>query len=169
MRELNLIVRSEKLEDIKKILIDEFNCSGMTVTNVLGCGGQKGFPEEYVGTRTHVNLLPKLNIRVVVMYLGQIVEEANVDALFDHSGYPYTVGLIRSIPRIEGERAHRLYQIRGTVPMLDQIPTGCRFAPRCPYAQPRCFEQMPELRAIGPRQSVRCWRAGESFKEGGEA
>ena len=103
------------------------------------------------------------------MYLGQIVEEANVDAIFDHPGHPYTVGLIRSIPRIEGERAKRLYQIRGTVPMLDQIPTGCRFAPRCPYAQPRCFEQMPELRAIGPRQSVRCWRAGESFGEGGEA
>ena len=131
MRELNLIVRSEKLEDIKKILIDEFNCGGMTVTNVLGCGRQKGFTEEYVGTRTHVNLLPKLNIRVVVMYLGQIVEEANVDALFDHPGHPYTVGLIRSISR--------------------------------------CFEEMPELCAIGPRQSVRCWRAGESFGEGGEA
>ena len=55
MKELNLIVRAEKLEEIKKILIDEF-----------GCGGQKGFAEEYVGTRTHVNLLPKLDVRVVV-------------------------------------------------------------------------------------------------------
>ena len=97
------------------------------------------------------------------------MEEANVDAIFDHPGHPYTVGLIRSIPRIEGERAKRLYQIRGTVPMLDQIPTGCRFAPRCPFAQPRCFEEMPELQAVSPRQSVRCWRAGESFEEGGEA
>lgn len=66
MKELNLIVRAEKLEEIKKILIDEFGCGGMTVSNVLGCGGQKGFAEEYVGTRTHVNLLPKLDVRVVV-------------------------------------------------------------------------------------------------------
>jgi len=66
MKELDLIVRSEKLEAIKKILIDEFHCGGMTVSNVLGCGGQKGFTEEYVGTRTHVNLLPKLSIVVVV-------------------------------------------------------------------------------------------------------
>ena len=76
MKELNLIVRSEKLEDIKKIHIDEFNCGGMTVSNVLGCGGQKGFTEEYVGTRTHVNLLPKLNIRVVV-------RDEDVEAIVD--------------------------------------------------------------------------------------
>ena len=119
---------------------------------------------------THdLSVVAEVCSRVVVMYLGQIVEEANVDAIFDHPGHPYTVGLIRSIPRIEGERAKRLYQIRGTVPMLDQIPTGCRFAPRCPFAQPRCFEEMPELQAVSPRQSVRCWRAGESFEEGGEA
>ncbi|MGN0168700.1 MAG: P-II family nitrogen regulator [Acetatifactor sp.] len=66
MKELDMIVRADKLETIKKILVDEFQCGGMTVSNVLGCGGQKGFTEEYVGTRTHVNLLPKLNIRVVV-------------------------------------------------------------------------------------------------------
>ena len=119
---------------------------------------------------THdLSVVAEVCSRVVVMYLGQIVEEANVDAIFDHPGHPYTVGLIRSIPRIEGERAKRLYQIRGTVPMLDQIPTGCRFAPRCPFAQPRCFEEMPELQPVSPRQAVRCWRAGESFEEGGEA
>ena len=119
---------------------------------------------------THdLSVVAEVCSRVVVMYLGQIVEEANVDAIFDHPGHPYTVGLIRSIPRIEGERAKRLYQIRGTVPMLDQIPTGCRFAPRCPFAQPRCFEEMPELQSVSPRQAVRCWRAGESFEEGGEA
>ena len=81
---------------------------------------------------THdLSVVAEVCSRVVVMYLGQIVEEANVDALFDHPGHPYTVGLIRSISR--------------------------------------CFEEMPELCAIGPRQSVRCWRAGESFAEGGEA
>lgn len=66
MKELDMIVRPDMLEEIKKILVDEFHCGGMTVSNVLGCGGQKGFKEEYVGTKTHVNLLPKLNVMVVV-------------------------------------------------------------------------------------------------------
>lgn len=66
MKELDMIVRADTLEIIKKILVDEFDCGGMTVSNVLGCGGQKGFSEEYAGIRSHVNLLPKINIKVVV-------------------------------------------------------------------------------------------------------
>lgn len=66
MKELDMIVRADKLETIKKILVDEFDCGGMTVSNVLGCGGQKGFSEEYIGVKTHVNLLPKINIKVVM-------------------------------------------------------------------------------------------------------
>lgn len=77
MKELDMVVRADKLEVIKKILVDEFQCGGMTVSNVLGCGGQKGFAEEYVGTRTHVNLLPKLNIKVVV-------RDNDTDTIIDH-------------------------------------------------------------------------------------
>lgn len=94
--------------------------------------------------------------RVAVMYLGQIVEEADVNAIFDHPMHPYTSGLIRSIPQIEGERTNRLFMIPGTVPLLSQIPTGCRFAPRCAYATEKCHKEMPELRDLSDHQKVRC-------------
>ncbi len=100
--------------------------------------------------------------RVAVMYLGQIVEEADVVTLFQHPQHPYTRGLLRSIPSIRGRRRERLYMIEGSVPLLNQIPQGCRFAPRCPMAQARCREAMPELRDLGPGQKVRCFRAGEN-------
>lgn len=95
--------------------------------------------------------------RVVVMYLGQIVEEADVNSLFDHPMHPYTNGLIKSIPQIEGERPRRLYQIEGVVPLLSQIPKGCRFAMRCPYAAEKCHNEMPELVKVSEDQKVRCW------------
>ena len=66
MKELNMFIRPEKLELVKKILVDQYQCGGMTVLNAMGCGSQKGFNEEYVGMKTNVNLLPKLKIEVVV-------------------------------------------------------------------------------------------------------
>jgi len=95
--------------------------------------------------------------RVAVMYLGQIVEEADVNTIFDNPRHPYTMGLLQSIPRLEGERARRLHVIQGTVPLLNQIPKGCRFRPRCPYAADICQSEMPELRQISDTQFVRCW------------
>ena len=96
--------------------------------------------------------------RVIVMYLGQVVEEADVNSIFDHPQHPYTQGLIRSIPQIDGDKGERLYQIDGMVPLLNQIPEGCRFAPRCPYATDRCRKEMPELREVSASQKVRCHR-----------
>lgn len=105
--------------------------------------------------------------RVAVMYLGQIVEEADVYEIFDHPMHPYTRGLIRSIPRMSGERAERLYMIPGTVPLLNQIPSGCRFAPRCPYAADVCRNRNPELADTKvPGHRVRCFRAAEIEGEG---
>ncbi len=101
--------------------------------------------------------------RVVVMYLGQIVEEANVNDIFDNPMHPYTNGLIKSIPTLSGERSERLYMIKGMVPLLNQIPKGCRFAPRCPYATERCREEMPELTSVSDTQKVRCHRAKEGL------
>lgn len=99
--------------------------------------------------------------RVVVMYLGQIVEEADVNSLFDHPQHPYTNGLLKSIPQLDGNRQERLYMIKGSVPLLSQIPEGCRFAMRCPYATERCHKDMPKLMKISETQSVRCFRAEE--------
>jgi oligopeptide/dipeptide ABC transporter ATP-binding protein len=99
--------------------------------------------------------------RVAVMYLGQIVEEGGVPDLFDRPLHPYTQGLLSSIPRLEGDRRERLHVISGTVPLLHQMPQGCRFAPRCPYATGPCRSAMPELTAMENGQRVRCWRAVE--------
>lgn len=115
--------------------------------------------------------------RVIVMYLGQIVEEADVNDLFDNPRHPYTLGLMKSIPRLDGDRSERLYMIKGMVPLLNQIPTGCRFAPRCQYATERCFQEMPQLMEVSATQKVRCFRAMEdgavqkecAMEEGGAA
>ena len=99
--------------------------------------------------------------RVAVMYLGQIVEEAEVCDLFEHPRHPYTRGLLKSIPTVSGGKREDLYMIEGTVPLLSQIPRGCRFCPRCPYAVPACGENMPALIELSDRQKVRCLRARE--------
>ncbi len=96
--------------------------------------------------------------RVVVMYAGKVVEEANVEELFAHPRHPYTQGLIRSIPRIDAAalRKVRLEQISGTVPKLIEPAEGCRFAPRCKYATARCVAATPPLREAVPGHKVAC-------------
>ena len=104
--------------------------------------------------------------RVAVMYLGQIVEEADVLALFEHPMHPYTRGLLRSIPSVTDGKREELYIIDGTVPLLSQIPQGCRFRPRCPYATDACAAVMPDLETLPSGQKVRCFRAA-ALSEGG--
>jgi oligopeptide/dipeptide ABC transporter ATP-binding protein len=103
--------------------------------------------------------------RALVMYLGQIVEEAPVEDLFAAPKHPYTTALLRSIPKITGEKPGRLHAIDGMVPLLNNIPAGCRFAPRCPLAEEHCRQENPPLVSIpgeNTRQhKSRCWRVGE--------
>ena len=86
--------------------------------------------------------------RVVVMYAGQVVEQATVHELFERPRHPYTQGLLRAIPRL-GRRAERLAVIPGTVPAATDWPQGCRFHPRCPYAWDRCVSEHPPLLVVG--------------------
>ena len=95
--------------------------------------------------------------RVAVMYLGQIVEEAEVTELFDHPQHPYTQGLLRSIPGNDKTKEERLFVIEGTVPLLSQIPEGCRFSPRCPHATDRCRKVAPPLFEGENGHNARCW------------
>ena len=94
---------------------------------------------------------------VLVMYAGKIVEQAPVAALFADPQHPYTIGLLGSIPRLDVER-ERLATIEGTVPSPNQQPKGCRFAPRCPFADRRCHAEPPPLRDLGAEPSR--WPAG---------
>ncbi len=95
---------------------------------------------------------------VLVMYAGQIVESAPVHALFADPQHPYTIGLLGSIPRLDVERS-RLATIEGTVPSPNNQPKGCRFAPRCPFADRRCHDEPPPLRELGTDHRVACWKA----------
>ncbi|RJS59349.1 ABC transporter ATP-binding protein [Bacillus sp. PK3_68] len=111
---------------------------------------------------THdLGVVAEICTRVIVMYLGQIVEEADVDSLFSKPLHPYTKGLMQSVPQLDGDRTQELHVIKGMVPTLNNIPQGCRFAPRCPYADQLCKEKMPELKLYQNNQKVRCWHAGE--------
>ena len=108
---------------------------------------------------THdLGVIAEIADEVVVMYAGKIVESAPVDALFADPQHPYTIGLLGSIPRIEVDR-ERLSTIEGSVPSPNNQPRGCRFAPRCPFADPRCHVEPPPLRDLGPAHRVACWKA----------
>ena len=93
--------------------------------------------------------------RVIVMYAGNIVEEAPVKELFANPQHPYTEGLIASVPRL-GKRLHRLPSIPGSVPDLSVMPEGCRFAPRCKYAQDPCKQKLPELQTVSEGHRCAC-------------
>lgn len=93
---------------------------------------------------------------VAVMYAGQVVEYQEIRELFKHPKHPYTVGLMKSIPRHDTE-VDELEPIRGVVPSPSQLPIGCKFAPRCPFASELCQEEAPELIFQEDGSEVRCW------------
>ena len=95
---------------------------------------------------------------VVVMYAGRVVEQGPVQALFDTPQHPYTIGLLGSIPRLDGEQT-RLAAINGQVPNPLRLPVGCSFAERCPFADTHCRAAAPPLRPVGQGQASACWKA----------
>ncbi|WP_284283990.1 ABC transporter ATP-binding protein [Mesorhizobium amorphae] len=99
--------------------------------------------------------------RVIVMYAGRVVEQANVIDLFARPAHPYTQGLMRSVPDPRRGRQRRLPEIPGIVPSLREPIVGCSFAPRCPFAIDICREKTPALRDVGLSHSAACWRAEE--------
>jgi oligopeptide/dipeptide ABC transporter ATP-binding protein len=100
--------------------------------------------------------------RVNVMYAGRVVEQGTARALYASPRHPYTLGLLRSVPRLDEPRRARLDPIEGQPPDLTRLPRGCAFAPRCAFRVERCLVETPGLRPIGPDGHVTaCWQAEE--------
>lgn len=113
---------------------------------------------------THdLSVVAELCDRVVVMYAGMVQEIAEVYDLFDKPLHPYTIGLMQAMPRMD-LKLNRLYNIPGVVPHVTQMPEGCHFAPRCPYAISKCQDECPPVMDAGNRHQVRCWRYQEILK-----
>lgn len=91
------------------------------------------------------------------MYLGKIVEVADVYELFERPLHPYTQGLLRAVPN-PLKKVERLYPIAGMIPSPINLPPGCRFHPRCPYVMDRCKVSEPPLVEIGQGHYVACWK-----------
>jgi peptide/nickel transport system ATP-binding protein len=98
---------------------------------------------------------------VIVMYAGKPIEEAPVGPLFDSPKHPYTIGLLRVVPRLD-RRGDRLETIEGLPPSFANMPPGCRFAPRCRWKIVQC-NQEPTFEALEPQHRVACWRGGEKL------
>lgn len=103
--------------------------------------------------------------RVVVMYGGKVVEEADVISIFKNPLHPYTEGLLRSIPRMD-EETEKLHVIEGVVPNPLHLPKGCRFHPRCPYATDQCREAQPKLEQVAPGRFVACFLSADRLAKG---
>ena len=105
---------------------------------------------------THdLGIIAEICDRVAVMYAGRIIEEGTLEEVFNHTKHPYTEGLFDSLPNIE-DRTAKLKPIPGLMPDPTQLPKGCAFAPRCPYARPECIDTPQKPRAFSVTHSVLC-------------
>jgi len=98
--------------------------------------------------------------RAIVLYCGEVMEEASTEELFKNPMHPYTEGLLNALPKA-GQRDGKLYVIPGMVPPAGKFPKGCVFAPRCKYATEKCHAEKPEVKIVGDCHAVRCFRYEE--------
>lgn len=137
---LDVTIQAQVIELLKKLQKD-IGMSIIMITHDLG-------------------VISKMADRVMVMYAGKVVEESEVFKLFSKPLHPYTKGLLKSIPNIEQE-TDRLNVIEGTVPSPEDMPKGCRFSPRCDFAQTHCFEEEPPLTSVSEGRKVACFMYGQ--------
>jgi peptide/nickel transport system ATP-binding protein len=135
---LDVTVQAQILE-LMRTLRDETGAAIMLITHDLG-------------------VIAEIAQDVIVMYAGKIVERADVASLFADPQHPYTIGLLGSIPKLHAEQ-QTLATIEGMVPNPLDLPQGCRFHPRCPFAVDRCRASAPPLAEIKPGHFSACWRA----------
>lgn len=140
---LDVTIQAQVLDMINS-LKKEFNTAMLLITHDLG-------------------VVAETCDRVAIMYDGQIVEYGNLEAIFDHTAHPYTQGLFGSIPRLDLD-VETLEPIQGLMPDPANLPTGCKFHPRCPYATEMCAQQEPPVTRLGEQHWARCFKAAQ---EGG--
>jgi oligopeptide/dipeptide ABC transporter ATP-binding protein len=99
--------------------------------------------------------------RVNVMYAGKIIEQGSAGAIYRHPRHPYTLGLLRSVPRLDQPRKSSLDPIEGQPPDLARLPQGCSFRPRCKFAIERCAHEAPPLTLVDEGHSSACWAASD--------
>lgn len=133
---LDVTIQAQILDLMRK-LRDELGTSIILITHDLG-------------------VIAEMVEEVIVMYAGKIVERTDVRSLFRDPKHPYTEGLLGSLPKL-GEKADRLQTIEGVVPSPFNMPTGCRFHPRCQYARDICREEQPELLTLGEGHEAACF------------
>jgi oligopeptide/dipeptide ABC transporter ATP-binding protein len=138
---LDVTIQAQILSLMMK-LKEEFKTSILLITHDLG-------------------VISDMASRVAVMYAGKVVEEAPVRELFKDPRHPYTRGLLGSVPVIgrKAQAGRRLQEIPGMVPSPLEMPSGCRYHPRCPSAMPVCSEQEPKMVKLGDFRRVQCWLA----------
>ncbi|NEO89563.1 MAG: ABC transporter ATP-binding protein [Moorea sp. SIO3G5] len=102
-------------------------------------------------------LLAGLADRILVMYAGQVVEQASVMEIYKNPRHPYTIGLLNSIPRLDEQRQERLQAIEGLPPDLTNYPQGCPFAARCSFVIDKCWQNDPTLELVSVDHQVACW------------
>ncbi len=114
---------------------------------------------------THdLSLVAEMCDTVGIIYGGQMIEYGSGSRIFHNPKHPYTIGLIRAFPNLEGKKS-KLSSIPGSPPDLVRLPTGCRFAARCPYATAKCTSDSPPLIEVEPNHFSRCWYASEMSLE----
>ena len=114
---------------------------------------------------THnLGIVAKMCDKVAVMYAGKIVEQGSVRDIYNNPRHPYTQALIQSIPRLGNKDP--LYVIPGQPPNLAELPTGCAFHPRCPFATEKCINEEPPYVSFGEGQESKCWLSVEDAKNG---
>lgn len=127
-----------QIVDLVKRLRNDFGMSIIWITHDLG-------------------VVARIAQRVIVMYAGYVIEEAPVKELYANPRHPYTLGLLKSLPRVDKGEKHRLAAIQGRPPLLYEKPTICPFAPRCEYAFDRCWAENPALELTNTDHRVACW------------
>jgi len=138
---LDLTIQAELLDMVKRLQA-ELGMAVIWITHDLG-------------------VVAGLAQRVIVMYAGSIIESGSVRDIYKNPQHPYTRGLLNSVPRLDQLQQDRLVSIEGLPPDLIDLPARCPFAPRCQYAEDRCWRQVPPLEEIGPGHDVACWVAFE--------